>query len=155
MMVVLIVMGVIDVGWEITQKLFIKEPRFVLTVTDLLKLFGAFMVILIAIEIFINITVYLREEVIHVKIVIATALMAIARKIIILDMQKYDAWQVAALAAVFFASAIAYWYVHRIPVEELATDDPYKEKSKAKISDNAEANTEKSPETMAASQEAK
>ena len=33
---------------------------------------------LIAIEIFINITVYLREDVIHIKIVMATALMAIS-----------------------------------------------------------------------------
>ncbi len=45
---------------------------------------------MIAIEIFINITVYLREDVIHVKIVMATALMAIARKVIILDLEKIE-----------------------------------------------------------------
>ncbi len=37
------------------------------------------------IEIFINITVYLREDVIHVRLVVATALMAVARKVIVFD----------------------------------------------------------------------
>lgn len=45
--------------------------------SDILATFGAFMAVLIAIEIFINIIIYLREDVIHVKIVMATALMAI------------------------------------------------------------------------------
>ena len=40
---------------------------------------GAFMAVLIAIEILINSTIYLRDDVIHVKIVMSTALMAIAR----------------------------------------------------------------------------
>ena len=48
------------------------------------------MAVLIAIEIFINIMVYLREDVIHVKIVLATTLMAIARKVIILDPDKTE-----------------------------------------------------------------
>ncbi|WP_087022933.1 phosphate-starvation-inducible PsiE family protein [Thaumasiovibrio subtropicus] len=116
-MVVLIVMGVLDVGWTMAQKLM-HPPHFVLKVSDLLALFGAFMAVLIAIEIFINITVYLREEVIHVKIVIATALMAAARKVIVLDLEKYDAWQVASLALVFFAASFAYWFVHQIPSKD-------------------------------------
>ena len=48
----------------------------------MLATFGAFMAVLIAIEILINITIYLRDDVIHVKIVMATALMAIARKVL-------------------------------------------------------------------------
>ncbi len=43
------------------------------------------MVTLIAIEIFLNIVLYLRDDVLHVKLVLATALMAIARKVIVLD----------------------------------------------------------------------
>lgn len=47
----------------------------------MLATFGAFIAVLIAIEILVNITAYLRNDVIQVKIVIATALMAIARKV--------------------------------------------------------------------------
>ena len=89
LMVLVIVMGVVDVAWTLYQKL-INPPSYILTISDMLATFGAFMVVLIAIEIFINITVYLREDVIHVKIVMATALMAIARKVIILDLDKIE-----------------------------------------------------------------
>lgn len=77
----------------------------------MLATFGAFMAVLIAIEIFINITIYLREDVIHVKIVIATALMAVARKIIILDLDAIAAPYLWGLASVVFAMSIAYWIV--------------------------------------------
>ena len=43
---------------------------------------------LIVIGILINITVYLREDMIHVKPVITTALKAVARKFIIFDIKK-------------------------------------------------------------------
>lgn len=89
LMVLVIVMGVVDVAWTLYQKL-INPPSYILTISDMLATFGAFMAVLIAIEIFINITVYLREDVIHVKIVMATALMAIARKVIILDLDKIE-----------------------------------------------------------------
>ena len=56
-----------------------------MTISDILATFGAFMAVLIAIEIFFNITIYLWDDIIHVKIVMAMALMAIARKVIILD----------------------------------------------------------------------
>ena len=74
-------------------------------------MFGAFMAVLIAIEIFVNITIYLREDVIHVKIVMATALMAIARKIIILDVDKIEPTYLWGLASIVFAMSIGYWLV--------------------------------------------
>ncbi len=81
LMVFVILMGVVDVGWTIYEKMS-TPPIFILTITDMLATFGAFMAVLIAIEILINITIYLRDDVIHVKIVMATALMAIARKVL-------------------------------------------------------------------------
>ncbi|WP_020406147.1 phosphate-starvation-inducible PsiE family protein [Hahella ganghwensis] len=114
LMVFVIVMGVVDVGWTLYQKL-ITPPQFILTISDMLATFGAFMAVLIAIEIFINITIYLREDVIHVKIVLATALMAIARKVIILDTEQADPAYILALGAVVLAMSIGYWLIHRLP----------------------------------------
>ena len=71
------------------------------------------MAVLIAIEIFVNIVSYLRDDVIHVRIVLATALMAIARKVIILDYSTTSSEYVYATAAVVAAMALAYWLVVR------------------------------------------
>jgi len=114
MMVFVIVMGAIDVGWTIYKKL-VAPPEFILTIADLLATFGAFMAVLIAVEIFINITVYLRDDVIHVKIVMATALMAIARKVIVLDLKEAMPMDLFAIAAVVLATSVGYWLVVVLP----------------------------------------
>lgn len=53
----------------------------------------------------------MNEDVIHVQIVMATALMAIARKIIILDFTKISSDYVWAMAGVIFAMSIGYFLV--------------------------------------------
>ncbi len=110
LMVFVIVMGVVDVGWTLYQKVM-SEPIYIITISDMLATFGAFMAVLIAIEIFINITVYLQDHVIHVKIVMATALMAIARKVIILDLKEVQPEYLLGIASVVFAISIGYWLV--------------------------------------------
>ena len=110
LMTVVILWGVVDVGWVIYQKLM-TPPLMMLTISDMLATFGAFMAVLIAIEIFINITIYLRDDIIHVKIVMATALMAIARKVIILDLEEITPDYMWATAALVFAMSIGYWLV--------------------------------------------
>ena len=114
LMVFVIIMGVVDVAWTLYGKLA-SPPNYILTINDMLATFGAFMAVLIAIEIFINITVYLREDAIHVKIVMATALMAIARKVIILDLEKTGPEYLWGIAAVVFAVSIGYWLVLTLP----------------------------------------
>lgn len=114
LMVVVILFGVIDVAWTLYERL-VAPPVFILTIGDILATFGAFMVVLIAIEIFQNIILYLRDDVIHVKIVLSTALMAIARKVIILDYNELEPLYIFATGVVLVATGITYYYVHKIP----------------------------------------
>ena len=83
LMTLVILWGVIDVGLILVRDI-LTPPYGLLSINDIMAILGSFLAVLIAIEIFQNITIYLKEEVIHVQIVIATALMAISRKIIIL-----------------------------------------------------------------------
>lgn len=110
LMTFVIIFGVIDVVYELYNRL-ISPPFMLLDISDILAAFGAFMAVLIAIEIFINITIYLREDVIHVKIVLATALMAIARKVIIFDYESIGSEYIWATAAVIFALSIGYFLI--------------------------------------------
>lgn len=110
LMVLIILWGIGDIVWVLYQKLR-TPPYFLLNISDILATFGAFMAVLIAIEIFQNITLYLRDDIIHVKIVIATALMAIARKVIILDFKVLTPSYVVAIAAVVLAMGVTYWLI--------------------------------------------
>lgn len=125
LMILVIIFGVIDVAWTIYQR-FMAQPRFILTMGDILMTFGAFMVVLIAIEIFQNIILYLRDDVIHVKIVLATALMAIARKVIILDYDGLDPLYIFATGVVLLATGVTYFFVYKLP-EKVQHTPPEKE----------------------------
>lgn len=110
LMVLVIIWGVIDVVMTIYRSLK-AEPFGLLNSHDFLLILGAFISVLIAIEIFANIIIYLREDTLHLKLVLATALIAIARKVIILDYKEFSASYVYATGAVVLAVAISYWLI--------------------------------------------
>lgn len=110
LMTLVIMWSVADVAWVLYERAT-ASPLGLLNVNDILASFGAFMVTLIAIEIFLNIVLYLRDDVLHVKLVLATALMAIARKVIVLDYKTLEPEYIWATAAVVFALSIGYWLV--------------------------------------------
>lgn len=112
LMVLVIFWSVIDVVYVIYEKLSVP-PFFLLTIEDILVVFGAIMAVLIAIEIFINIRLYLGSHVIPVQLVLGTALMAIARKVIVLDLGYVSAEQIFAIAIVIIALGVSYWLVAR------------------------------------------
>ncbi len=124
LMVVVIALGVFNIGWTLYQKL-IADPAYIMTYSDILATFGAFMAVLIAMEIFVNITIYLRDDIIHVRIVLATALMAIARKVIILEAKETDGLYLMGIAAVVLALGITYWLISRMPRFSMACDRDY------------------------------
>ncbi|MFA6164879.1 MAG: phosphate-starvation-inducible PsiE family protein [Methylobacter sp.] len=112
LMVIVILFGIIDVVYVIFEK--ITQPPFMLmTINDMLETFGAFLAVLIAIEIFLNITLYIRSDVIPVKLVVATALMAISRKVIVFDYKHLPAEYVSASALVLVALGITYWLIQK------------------------------------------
>jgi uncharacterized membrane protein (DUF373 family) len=117
LMVIVIVWGIGDVIYVLYQRL--TEPPFLLLkINDILATFGAFLAVLIAIEIFINISMYLSTNVIPVRLVIATALMAIARKVIIFDYENITPPFVYGTAAVVLALGITYWLITKKSKEE-------------------------------------
>ncbi|NCA90219.1 MAG: hypothetical protein EOM92_15300 [Gammaproteobacteria bacterium] len=112
LMVLVILWGVADVIWIIYQRLS-EPPLWLLNISDLFEIFGAFLAVLIAIEIFINIRLYLGADVLPVQLVVATALMAIARKVIVLDFDKVAPDYIYASAATVLALGVTYWLISR------------------------------------------
>ena len=112
LMVLVIVWGIGDVIYVLYQRIS-APPFFLLSISDILATFGAFLAVLIAIEIFINITLYLKTDIIPVRLVVATALMAISRKVIIFDFGEITPLFVLGTAAVVLALGITYWLISK------------------------------------------
>ncbi|MBD2413868.1 phosphate-starvation-inducible PsiE family protein [Nostoc calcicola FACHB-3891] len=106
LMVVVILVAIADLGVFLFKELFtIPYGKFN---TTLYKIFGLFLNILIALEILENITGYLRKHVIQVELVIVTSLIAVARKIIILDLEKVPGIDIIGLGIAILALSISY-----------------------------------------------
>jgi uncharacterized membrane protein (DUF373 family) len=88
------------------------EPDRFFSIT-IIKIFGLFLNILIALEVLENITAYLKKHVVQLELVVITSLTAVARKIIIFDFTKSTGLELIALAASIFALSISYWIVRR------------------------------------------
>ena len=81
--------------------------------TELFQLFGLFLNVLIALEILENITAYLKKHVVQVELVLVTSLIAVSRKIIILDLEKKDSNDLIALAVAVFSLSISYLIIRQ------------------------------------------
>lgn len=112
LMVFVILWGILDVIWVLYAKLT-TPPYFLLSINDILATFGAFMAVLIAIEIFANIVMYLESDIIHVRLVLDTAVMAAARKVIVLDFKQLEPMEVLALGVILAALGVCYLFVAR------------------------------------------
>jgi len=111
-MVVVILVALIDLASFLLKDLFLKDPAGFFT-TSLIKIFGLFLNVLVAIEILQNITAYLRKHAIQLELVIVTSLTAVARKIIIYDSKETGA-DLTGLALASIALAISYWIVRAL-----------------------------------------
>jgi uncharacterized membrane protein (DUF373 family) len=108
MMVVVILLATIELGWIIWQDI-LTPPLFMLDIDELLDIFGFFLLILIGIELLETIKAYLTDHIIHVEIVLEVALIAIARKVIILDPKELPALTLLGIAALIVTLASAFY----------------------------------------------
>jgi uncharacterized membrane protein (DUF373 family) len=77
----------------------------------LISIFGLFLNLLIALELLENITGYLRKHVLQVELVIVTAIIAVARKLVILDLDKTSGVDLLGLAGAILALTIGYFVI--------------------------------------------
>ncbi len=127
-MVVVILVAVYDLSIFLIRDFLVPEvssPDFGRFAVSLFKIFGLFLNVLIALEILENITAYLKKQVIQVELVIVTSLIAVARKIIILDLEQKTAADLIGLALAIFALSGSYWIVRTVNQRNLPPSDSH------------------------------
>ncbi|MBN2190196.1 MAG: phosphate-starvation-inducible PsiE family protein [Candidatus Aureabacteria bacterium] len=124
LMIVTVLSSTLDLGWIIIKKL-LEPPLLMLNIKEVLEIFGFFFMILIAIEILETIKSYVTGDRMHVEVVFLIAMIAVARKVIILDVDTMPPTVLLGIAAVIFALASGYYLVKYIHIK----DGSFKDKS--------------------------
>ena len=91
----------------------------VMSEEDMMSLLGLFLSVLIALELIETVEVYFREHSVHVDIVLLVAIIALARKFVILDAGAYEPLVLAALGFLVLALGTTYFLVRRAAPKEL------------------------------------
>jgi len=112
MMVVTISLATIELGWLIIKDI-ISPPIILLEIDELLDIFGLFLLVLLGIELVSTLKTYLTENEIHVEVVFAVALIAIGRKVIILDVKEISSLSLLGIAAIIISLSVGYFLVKR------------------------------------------
>ena len=112
MMAIVVLLTTIDLGWMII-KVIAAPPVLLIDVRALLDLFAAFLLVLIGVELLDTVKVYLVERTIHLELILTVGLVAMARKVIVLDPKQLDGLSLIGIAAVIAALGGAYFVVRR------------------------------------------
>jgi uncharacterized membrane protein (DUF373 family) len=106
---VVVALSTVHLGFLIAQEIW-APPRFLIPVQGLLEIFSFFLLILIGVELLETLKAYLRKDVIHVRIVLEVALIAMARKVIILEPNSVPGSTLFGMAALISALAVAFYF---------------------------------------------
>ncbi|MBL0225059.1 MAG: phosphate-starvation-inducible PsiE family protein [Geobacteraceae bacterium] len=116
LMAVVLLLSTVELAWVIIKDA-ITPPVLILEIDELLEIFGLFMLVLIGIELLDTIAkTYMAESVDHAQIVMAVAIIAITRKVIILDVKDLSGFALVGIAAIILALSIGYYLIKKMDV---------------------------------------
>ncbi len=113
MMVLVVFLGTVELALVIIEDI-LKPPRLLLfNIEELLQIFSRFLLILIGLELIEATQVYLDEEKVHVETIFLVALIAITRKVIVLDLPKYSPLMLFGIASIILALSLGYFFLKK------------------------------------------
>lgn len=102
---------------------FYTNKSLLISLNALMSTFGGFLLILIGIELLETIKVYLKQNIVHVEVVILVAIIALARKIVIINVEELSIEVSAGIAALILALGIAYYLIKKTGIMILSLND--------------------------------
>jgi uncharacterized membrane protein (DUF373 family) len=107
-----VLLATIEVGVILWQQM-LKPPFMLLDVKEMMEVFGFILMVIIGLELLETIKAYLDKRVIHVEVVLLVAIVAVARKIIIMDYKEITPEMIFAVAALVISLSIGFFTVRR------------------------------------------
>lgn len=111
-MSIILILAFVDIVYEIAIKI-ITDPIFIIDASGLMDLFSLFLVLLIGLELLETVKAYLKEDIVHVEFIILVAIIAVSRKAIVWDFNKYTTEELISLAIMILALGVTYFLLKK------------------------------------------
>ena len=112
LMASVVLLATIELAWILVKDV-LTPPYILLEVHELLELFGLFLLVLIGIELLHSVKTYIVRREFHLETVLTVAMIAVARKIIVLEPKELPEGTLLGIAALVIALALGYYVMRR------------------------------------------
>jgi len=112
LMMLAVLVSTVELAVILYQELM-KPPMLLLHIKEMLEVFGFFLMVLIGLELLETIKAYLEEDRVHAEVVFLVALVAVSRKVIIMDYEELPAEMLYGMSGMIVALGIGYFLVRR------------------------------------------
>lgn len=110
MLIIVMLLSTVHLGGVLIAQEIWAPPRWLIRVQGLLEIFGYFLLVLIGVELLETLKAYVRKDVIHVRVVLEVALIAMARKVIIEEPNNVPSLTLFGIAALILALGVAFYF---------------------------------------------
>ena len=111
-MMISVLLATVEVGVILWQEM-LKPPIMLLNVKEMMEVFGFILMVIIGLELLETIKAYLKNHEVHVEVVLLVALVAVARKVIILDYKEIEPEMMFAVAMLVISMSAGFFIVRR------------------------------------------
>ncbi len=84
-----------------------------LDINELFRVFGFIFIVLIGFELLESIEMYFKKNVIHAEVVLLIAVIAVARKVVLLELEKHDPVAIIGLSLIILSLGACYSLIKR------------------------------------------
>jgi uncharacterized membrane protein (DUF373 family) len=115
LMGIVVIATTIELVYVLYLDFFVK-PRvgiLLISINEISEVFGLFFNVLIGFELFETVKVYLKENVFHAELILLVGIIAISRKVILLDYQKMDALSIMGIALLLGTITTGYYLLKK------------------------------------------
>lgn len=91
----------------------LKPPVYLLDLKEILEVFGFFLMVLIGLELIESMKAYIEDSKVHAELVLLVAIVAISRKVIIIDYKQISPEMLYGVALIIVALGISYYLVRK------------------------------------------
>lgn len=107
-----LVCSIAELVWQFITYL-ISPSLSLLDNREIVAVLGSFLLVLITVELLDTMKAYITENVIHVEVVVLLAIIAIARKVILLDPTSTDSGELIGIGIIVVGLAAAYYLIRK------------------------------------------
>jgi uncharacterized membrane protein (DUF373 family) len=116
----IVLISTFELGREIVVAIT-SPPLLAFDAKELLDIFAEFLLVLIGVELMNTIKIYIIDKSVHVEVILAVGLVAITRKVVVLEHSQLDGTSLIGIAVIIISLSVSYYLV-RLSHQRKASD---------------------------------